>query len=1317
MKQDAVVEQLSTYAIRRAKKFRYIPYVVMELDSAGLEAALGDPGVLEIHEDRLLAPSLGVSVPLTGAPNAWSQGYSGSGQVVAVLDTGVAANHSFLNGKVVHEACFSSNVAALGASTLCPNNATNQIGSGAAAPCLFGCEHGTHVAGIAAGSGPNFSGEARDAGIMAIQVFSEFNNPAFCGGFSPCVLAFTSDIIRGLEHVYEQRGNFNVASVNLSLGGGRYSSVCDGDQPSMTDAIDQLLAANIATVAASGNESYTNSLSSPACISSAISVGATNDSDRVASFSNSAQILDLLAPGVFIESSIPGNAFASFSGTSMATPHVAGAFALLRSKEPSASVSDLLEALRATGPLILDLRNGIQKPRIQVDEALDLIADPRGEANLQVTPEDDLFSSGPVGGPFTPLNKIYTLRNVGGEPLEFRANEAVEWLSVSPSAGTIQADDTQNVVVSLEAGAETLDAGSYSTSITFENLSTGLGNASRSASLSVVASSAGNDKFIDSILLTQSSGSTIGDNLGATKESGEPNHAGNAGGRSVWWRWTAPSDGEFSVDTFGSNFNTLLAAYTGSGVSELTLRASNDDASGSQSRITFSVQSGVTYHVAVDGYNSATGEIVLNWEFSADSTPQMPLAVSPETGFDSTGVVGGPFEPESITYTLTNLDAEPQDFQVLGLPSWLNASSVSGTIATGASTTIDLTVDSQNANNLQPGTHTADILFNSISRSAQLRIDPAQLRNDNFDQAFLLPGIPAAVTGSNVDATKETGEPNHGGNPGGRSVWWRLNVPSSGALKIDTFGSNFDTTLGVYSGTSVNNLAVLASNDDAGNGLQSQVFLSVFAGTTVYIAIDGFAGDSGSIALSVDFTVAERPENDDFAQALSLSGLPVSTTGNNQNATKEQGEPNHGGQPGGTSVWWRWVSSDSGTISIDTFGSDFDTLLAVYTGTALNNLVTVTSNDDADTSLQSRVTFLATAGTAYYLAVDGYGGAQGNVDVAIASIAAVDFSLDVALVGSGSVVSNPPGIDCPVDCAEDFPGNTEVTLTAVPDAGWVFSGWSGNCEGDDACVVMVSAESSVTAAFSRDTDRDGVPDDEDTDDDNDGIPDAPIIDQEQPQIDITLNPIAVGGLSEQKIAQTVTVLNPGTLIGVNLPIACNTDLLVEIQGVTAGQPNGITLTQEVIPSASLPPPVLGKMRGIIFSSPIEFAAGEQFAIVLAVSSSVPTVDESCGIAPSSEEAEYPGGGAFFDSRPNRVGVWVPFGNFGTDDIPFQTIMLSNVDNCPLTPNPEQEDVDGDGQGDVCDDDNDNDGIADTIDTDDDNDGMPDAFERANGQTG
>jgi hypothetical protein len=367
--------------------------------------------------------------------------------------------------------------------------------------------------------------------------------------------------------------------------------------------------------------------------------------------------------------------------------------------------------------------------------------------------------------------------------------------------------------------------------------------------------------------------------------------------------------------------------------------------------------------------------------------------------------------------------------------------------------------------------------------------------------------------------------------------------------------------------------------------------------------------------------------------------------------------------------------------------------------------------DDVDTSLQSRVTFQATAGVPYYLAVDGYGGAQGTVNVAIASVAAVDFSLDVALIGSGSVVSNPPGIDCPVDCAEAFPGNTEVTLTAVPDAGWVFSGWSGNCEGDGICVVVVSAASSVTAAFSRDTDRDGVPDTEDTDDDNDGIPDAPVIDQEQPQLDLTVGAFVIGGNSEQKMAQTVTILTPGTLIGVNLPIACgDIDLLVRIQGVAADRPDGITRTQEIVPGENLPSPIADRMRSIIFSSPIELALGERIAIVL---SAGPPADQNCGITQSPEGAEYAGGSGFFDSRPNPVGVWVPLGDFGPDDVPFQTVMLSDVDNCPLTPNPNQEDIDGDGQGDVCDDDNDNDGITDNIDTDDDNDGMPDRFERAN----
>jgi subtilisin family serine protease len=145
------------------------------------------------------------------------------------------------------------------------------------------CSHGTHVASIAAGdNGSTIVGVAPDANIIAVQVFSLFTSTSSCGGFSSCMLSYTSDQIAALEHIYELRNTYNIASVNMSLGGGSYIDACDGD--GRKAAIDNLRAAGIATVIASGNNGYRSSLSAPACISSAISVGATDDSDNVASF-------------------------------------------------------------------------------------------------------------------------------------------------------------------------------------------------------------------------------------------------------------------------------------------------------------------------------------------------------------------------------------------------------------------------------------------------------------------------------------------------------------------------------------------------------------------------------------------------------------------------------------------------------------------------------------------------------------------------------------------------------------------------------------------------------------------------------------------------------------------------------------------------------------------------------------------------------------------------------------------------------------------------------------------------------------------------
>src|SRR5439155_4233869 len=114
----------------------------------------------------------------------------------------------------------------------------------------------------------------------------------------------------------------------------------------------------------------------------------------------------------------------------------------------------------------------------------------------------------------------------------------------------------------------------------------------------------------------------VGDNVDATKETGEPNHAGNAGGKSVWWNWTAPDNNSVTFTTKGSGFDTLLAVYTGSSVSGLTLVASDDNSGQcNTSQLTFTPTSGTTYRIAVDGYNGAQGTVKLTLQTDSSAQP------------------------------------------------------------------------------------------------------------------------------------------------------------------------------------------------------------------------------------------------------------------------------------------------------------------------------------------------------------------------------------------------------------------------------------------------------------------------------------------------------------------------------------------------------------------------------------------------------------------------------------------------------------------------------------------------------------------------
>jgi subtilisin family serine protease len=300
---------------------------------------------------------------------AHAMGITGEGQAIAVVDTGVdygiadLGGGGFPNAKVVGGA---------------------DLGDGDADP--MDCEgHGTSVAAIAAGP----DGVAPGAKIVALKVARD----------ASCDTASDSDIIAAIDWAVTNREAYAIGAVNLSFGGapadGRDYGFCDDVLPQYVAAIETARAAGIVFVASAGNEGLSNAIAAPACISSAVSVGAVypdaygeigwqSDSggtlctdrsvtaDTIVCFSNSASTLSLYAPGAFWLAPTRGGAIELFHGTSAAAPAVAGAVALLRQAHPELSPTALVSLLRGTGRPVFDARNALRIPRIDVLAALQL---------------------------------------------------------------------------------------------------------------------------------------------------------------------------------------------------------------------------------------------------------------------------------------------------------------------------------------------------------------------------------------------------------------------------------------------------------------------------------------------------------------------------------------------------------------------------------------------------------------------------------------------------------------------------------------------------------------------------------------------------------------------------------------------------------------------------------------------------------------------------------------------------------------------------------------------------------------------------------
>ena len=360
--QDAVIRCAGLGPSQILLRAEATPILQVQVDAAGRAHLASCPGVVSVHDDSPAQPMLVQSVPLVGGRDPSFGGNYGNGQVVAVLDTGWESSQAQLSGRVVYQ-----------------YDTANDDGS--AAVNSAACAHGTNVAAIAAGS----QGVANDADLAILQVFSENPNHAFnqfpeCS--EPCCYTFDSAVADALDRVAVQvQGGLNVASVNMSIGGGSFEQACSGGYDA---ALSTLHTAGVTLVAAAGNAAESNAISYPACYPDVIAVAAVWDEDRlsqtwdfsqcqdaapeedgVTCFSNGGPLVDLAAPGALIEAG--GYAM---TGTSQASPHVAGAVASLRGLVPTASNAEVLAALLGSPVSVFDTDAGLSYPRLSLPDAL-----------------------------------------------------------------------------------------------------------------------------------------------------------------------------------------------------------------------------------------------------------------------------------------------------------------------------------------------------------------------------------------------------------------------------------------------------------------------------------------------------------------------------------------------------------------------------------------------------------------------------------------------------------------------------------------------------------------------------------------------------------------------------------------------------------------------------------------------------------------------------------------------------------------------------------------------------------------------------------
>ncbi|MGC8829233.1 MAG: S8 family serine peptidase [Verrucomicrobiia bacterium] len=928
------------------------------------------------------------------AVSAWNITTGTSSVIVAIIDSGVRYTHSDLAenmwrnpGEIPGNGIDDDNNGYV--DDVFGINAINGTGNPADDD-----GHGTHVAGIigaAANNGQPNVGVAWKVRIMACK----FLDSTGAGKIS--------DEIKCIDYAISKGAKI----LNMSFGDNVFSQA-------EFEALNRAFNNNILVVASAGNESVNNDSipTYPANynLQNIISVAAFNRYNQLADFSNYGQnSVHIAAPGESIFSCWNGSDYdyKTANGTSMAAPYVTGVAALVASVFPDINVRQLRSQI---------LQSAVQSPAFsgklltggRIDASRALNGAPDGILEISITPDNNvILGAGTVVNLIINVSDLYPVTN-------------------AIITGILTNNNTQLTFSNFGTNSQyisTFQTPTFGNSITLSISITAPSKIGTNFVLTYsLATPPSNDDFYKSSLISNTTNIVLSAvNTLATKQPGEPDHSKNSGGKSLWWSFTPNLSGLVTINTDGSDFDTLLAVYTGNSITNLRLVVANDDypqnSIPNTSRVYFYATNNTTYHIAVDGYSGSSGNIRMSINLNAN----FPIPLN--DNFANRIVLNG----YNLTIAGTNIGATAELNEPLhagktsGSSVWYSwTAPFTGNVSMDTSGSdfdtilavytgnniIDL-VEIVSNDDVASGEYSSKVQFyatqgiiyqiaiagyESACGKYYLTINKitggGTVPNDMFTNAITISQLNSPLFGSNIGATKENGEPNHAGNSGGASVWYKWTAPSNSIIVISTEGSDFDTLLAVYTGSTLQNLVAVASNDDDyyGSGF-SKVTFNAISNQTYYIAIDGYAysggADQGIIKIIIQPTTP--PINDNFENRTVLSGIIVQTTGSNLGATAQASEPYHSGYAPSRSVWWQWTAPISGYTVVSTEDSEFDTLVAVYTGTTLSALTPVAGGDDDFNKLiTSRVFFYAQAGTTYQIAVDGYNGSSGKINLRIA---------------------------------------------------------------------------------------------------------------------------------------------------------------------------------------------------------------------------------------------------------------------------------------------------------------------------------------------